>query len=542
MASFGRYELLDVLGQGATGRVYRGCETGSDYYVAIKVLRSDLAENHTVITRFIQERSVLTSCDHPNLVRVIDLVVEGGAAALIMELAEGGSLRQLIDVHGTFSESRSVELAVGVLDALDYVHSRGVVHRDIKPENVLLTTDGHVKVADFGVAKIVADATPGYHTTSIIGTPNYLAPELAEGDVASPASDVYAAGILLYELLSGATPFEGGHPIAVMMRHSQQEPARILGVSSNVERTVMAMLDKDPNVRPSASQAAANLRQSRDPLTANRSSEVAALMPDSATLVSKAHASQVTERGAAAASALAGTLTRSEFPRNPLVGTTRERDSAVHETILSASRVPTPGPERDGRPRRRAWLSAAAGVVGILFVGSIVFVSTHVGTSGAKRSTGTVPITQTSVKVTPTTHPSPSGGTTSGGSGAHGHSSGDSTGTTTTTVRPPRKRHLGNGGTKVSSSPKVFGPYTLIDCHSFNVSLSCQGNSLTHSSDSVATVHPAGRTSNLRFDCSRNVSGVGYLDHVVGTGPWILDSYVSAHPGSFMPSCAASIL
>jgi serine/threonine-protein kinase len=252
--SFGSYELLNLLGQGGMGQVYRAHKLGGQSDVAVKFLRSELISDEQMITRFLQERSLMVSLRHENLVNVLDLVVEDGKAGIVMEYVGGGDVRGLINQHGTVAPGVAARTIRGVLAALAYVHERGVIHRDIKPENVLLDSDMKPKVADFGIARLT-DGQRITKVTSIVGTPEYLAPELVEDDKFSPAVDIYATGITLYEMLAGQTPFTGGHPVAVLRRHLETPVPEIEGLKPELRALLNGMLEKDSTKRLTAHDA-----------------------------------------------------------------------------------------------------------------------------------------------------------------------------------------------------------------------------------------------------------------------------------------------
>ena len=201
-----------------------------------------------MVARFVQERSILVGLGDPNLVRVRDLVVEGETLAIVMDLVEGVDLRRFLrDEGGTLAPARAVELGAQVCQGLRAVHAAGVIHRDVKPENVLVEANGSVlaRLTDFGVSRF-ADGPTLTRVTGMIGTPEYMAPELAEHDQASAAVDVYSAGILLYELCWGRTPFAGGTALSVVRRHADLDPPRPPGLPDDLWALLAAMLAKDP--------------------------------------------------------------------------------------------------------------------------------------------------------------------------------------------------------------------------------------------------------------------------------------------------------
>lgn len=249
------YTLSDRLGSGAMGTVYEGRDKDGNPF-AFKVLRSELAEEPDLVQRFVQERSSLTAVVHPNVVRMHDLVVEGSTLAIVMDLVSGGDLRGRVREAGTLSPTEACRLAAGIAAGLAVVHEAGLVHRDLKPENVLLDSSvdpSTPRVSDFGIARL-ADASAATRSSLMVGTPHYMAPEVSEGAIPTPAVDIYALGIILYELLCGVTPFEGGSYIAVIKRHAESHPGRPDGIPDDLWSAILDMLSKDPTQRPSARQ------------------------------------------------------------------------------------------------------------------------------------------------------------------------------------------------------------------------------------------------------------------------------------------------
>jgi Protein kinase domain/NPCBM/NEW2 domain/PASTA domain len=256
-----RYLLESAIGAGAMGQVWRG-RTREGEPVAIKILRPELSSDAGIVASFVQESHILTGLADPHLVRIHDLVAEGSRLAIVMDLVDGPDLRTDLVRRGTFRPIEAAEIVDGVLAGLDVVHAGGVVHRDVKPENVLLGNGlpGSARLTDFGIARIVEESQTNRRTT-VIGTPEYLAPEVADGGQPTPASDLYAVGVMLYELVAGVTPFSGGSPLAVLRRHAEQQPVRPDGMPEGIWLTVAALLAKDPAQRPSAAQVRARLAE-----------------------------------------------------------------------------------------------------------------------------------------------------------------------------------------------------------------------------------------------------------------------------------------
>ncbi|GGS57445.1 serine/threonine protein kinase [Streptomyces parvus] len=268
-----KYLLEEPLGRGATGTVWRarqretaGAEAAvagqPGETVAIKVLKEELANDADVVMRFLRERSVLLRLTHPNIVRTRDLVVEGDLLALVMDLIDGPDLHRYLRENGPLTPVAAALLTAQIADALAASHADGVVHRDLKPANVLLDErDGGMTpmLTDFGIARL-ADSPGLTRTHEFVGTPAYVAPESAEGRPQTSAVDVYGAGILLYELVTGRPPFAGGTALEVLHRHLSEEPRRPSTVPGPLWTVIERCLSKDPDRRPSAENLARGLR------------------------------------------------------------------------------------------------------------------------------------------------------------------------------------------------------------------------------------------------------------------------------------------
>lgn len=256
-----KYTLENSIGRGAMGEVYRGVDEGGRE-LAFKVLHPDLARDHEVVERFVRERSILLSLEHENLVGVRDLVIEGDTLAIAMELVQGSDLRALISSNGTVPPAEICRIGAGIASGLAAVHEANILHRDIKPENILIdrnTNPPTPKVTDFGISSLID--TERVRSTILVGTPQYIAPEISEGKPASAASDLYSLGIVLYELACGVTPFGGGSVMAVLRRHSETDPGRPEGIPESLWDFISWLLKKNPVQRPATAQSAATLLQ-----------------------------------------------------------------------------------------------------------------------------------------------------------------------------------------------------------------------------------------------------------------------------------------
>ena len=231
----GRYELGELLGRGGMAEVRKGTDSRLGRTVAIKRLRTDLASDATFQARFRREAQSAASLNHPAIVAVYDTGEEPAREGpdgqpvdqpyIVMEYVAGRTLRDILREGRKILPERALEITSGVLSALDYSHRAGIIHRDIKPGNVMLTPSGDVKVMDFGIARAISDASSTMtQTAAVVGTAQYLSPEQARGETVDSRSDVYSAGCLLYELLTGRPPFVGDSPVAVAYQHVR-EPA-----------------------------------------------------------------------------------------------------------------------------------------------------------------------------------------------------------------------------------------------------------------------------------------------------------------------------
>ncbi|HLY27892.1 MAG TPA: serine/threonine-protein kinase, partial [Aggregatilineales bacterium] len=219
----GPYELGDFLGRGGMATVYRAYQRNMNRQVAIKLIATALAEDETFIARFEHEVKIAAQLEHPHILPVYDFGQEGQTAYLVMRLLEGGSLDQRLRKGSLkFSEIRRMIDQIG--SALSYAHAHGVIHRDLKPSNVLLDEGQNAYLTDFGIAKTM-DQTTGFTTTGqIVGTPSYLAPEQWSGEPATLQTDIYAFGVMLFQMLTGELPFKGDTPAVVMYKHLGTPP------------------------------------------------------------------------------------------------------------------------------------------------------------------------------------------------------------------------------------------------------------------------------------------------------------------------------
>lgn len=253
-----RYQVGEVIGRGGMAEVHEGRDLRLGRRVAIKILRPDLAKDPTFQARFRREAQSAAALNHPNIVAVYDtgedvLTDPSGRSVvvpyIVMEYVDGMTLRQLLASGRRLLPERALEIAAGVLTALDYAHRHGIVHRDIKPANVMLTRTGDVKVMDFGIARAINEAGQTMTSASaVMGTAQYLSPEQARGEVVDARSDLYSTGVLLYELLVGRPPFTGDSAVSIAYQHVSEMPTPPSqvdpGVSPEIDAVVLRALAK----------------------------------------------------------------------------------------------------------------------------------------------------------------------------------------------------------------------------------------------------------------------------------------------------------
>jgi serine/threonine-protein kinase len=257
----GPYVLETVLGEGAIGVVFRAA-TDDGSVVALMILRTELSRDETYRRRFAREARIASVVRHRHLVPILDLGEARGYHYLAVEYVGGGSLRERLDAEGPLAVDSAIELAAQVASAIDALHAQGIVHRDVKPSNVMLDALGNAAVTDFGLAKGPAYTvltTPG----QVMGTLDYIAPELIRGEESGPPADVYALGCMVYECLSGSPPFGDRHVLAVVNAHLEGTPPDLSALRPDVPPAIAGVVDgamaKQPEERPRTGTAFAHL-------------------------------------------------------------------------------------------------------------------------------------------------------------------------------------------------------------------------------------------------------------------------------------------
>ena len=253
MKTYGRYEIIEQIGQGAMGNVYKGFDPQIKRNIALKVLREDQLGNTPFVERFAKEAMAIGRLSHPNIVTVYDVGEDHHTIYIVMELLEGAPLNHVMEER-RLSLSQAVDIGIRAAEALDYAHKKGIVHRDIKTTNILMTRDNQVKLTDFGIAHFEdPQLTMQTQAGEILGTPAFMSPEQVTGKPVDGRSDLFSLGVILYEMVTGKKPFTGSHLPAIFDAIIKQEPAPPVhpdrDIPENLARVILKCLEKRPDER-----------------------------------------------------------------------------------------------------------------------------------------------------------------------------------------------------------------------------------------------------------------------------------------------------
>ena len=248
----GRYEITDLIGVGGMADVYKAVDVMENRIVAVKILKPEFSGNEEFLRRFRNESKAIALLSHPNIVKIYDVGLKDEIQFIVMEYIDGITLKEFIDQQGVLRWKDALHFMTQILRALQHAHDKGIVHRDIKPQNIMLFSDGTIKVMDFGIArfsrvdgKTLSDKT--------IGSVHYISPEQARGDVTDERSDIYSVGVMLYEMLTGKKPFDGDNPVAIALKHMEEDPQPPCEVMPSIpealEEIVLHAMERSPEKR-----------------------------------------------------------------------------------------------------------------------------------------------------------------------------------------------------------------------------------------------------------------------------------------------------
>ena len=305
-----RYELQELIGGGGMADVYKAQDKLLDRAVAVKILHQQYANDGEFVEKFRQEAMAAAKLAHPNIVNIYDVGEDEGSQYIVMEYVSGPTLKEVIQQKGCLEPVEAVRIAKEIASALESAHRHNIVHCDIKPHNILMMPDGHVKVTDFGIARAVSSSTMTY-SGSVMGSVHYFSPEQAKGTVITTKSDVYALGVVLYEMLTGQLPFNGETSVSIALKHLQDDPVPIRQLNPSIppvlEAIVQKAMSKDPADRPSSTELYADLNQARSMLSDRGGIQEAANDPFATRMIPRITPEMMAEQ-------------RSERPQSPSAG------------------------------------------------------------------------------------------------------------------------------------------------------------------------------------------------------------------------------
>ena len=276
-----RYRLVEQIGMGGMAIVYRAIDQRTGHSVAVKVLKPEFNKDAEFVSRFQREAEAASKMTHHNIVNLLDVGMDGENRYLIMEYVQGKTLKEVIREKGRLSPSVAAQITIRILSALQHAHQNGIIHRDIKPQNILVHADGHIKVADFGIARM-ANSSTLTRGDSVMGSVHYFSPEQASGQNTDVTSDIYSVGVTLYEMLTGRVPFDGDNQVAIAMQHLHAYPEPIENLAPDVPPAIIHVcamaMEKNPRYRyQSAREMATELRMALEGRTDEMQPRLAAV-------------------------------------------------------------------------------------------------------------------------------------------------------------------------------------------------------------------------------------------------------------------------
>ncbi len=281
-----RYRLVEQIGVGGMAIVYRAQDLRTGHSVAVKLLKPEFNRDAEFVSRFQREAEAASKMTHHNIVNLLDVGMDGENRYLIMEHVQGKTLKEVIRQKGRLNPTVAAQVTIRILSALQHAHQNGIIHRDIKPQNILVHADGHIKVADFGIARM-ANSSTLTRGDSVMGSVHYFSPEQASGQATDVTSDIYSVGVTLYEMLTGHVPFEGDTQVAIAMQHLHSQPTPIEAYAPDVPPAIrhvcLMAMEKNPRYRyQSAREMAAELRMALEGRTNEMQPRLAQVQPASA--------------------------------------------------------------------------------------------------------------------------------------------------------------------------------------------------------------------------------------------------------------------
>lgn len=256
-----RYELIEKTGEGGMATVYKARCRILDRTVAVKILKEEYSGDKNFVEKFRTEALAAARLSHPNIVNIYDVGQQDDIYYIIMEYVEGDTLKDIICNEGPLPVNKAVNIAIMICDGIHHAHEKGLIHKDIKPHNILITKNGMVKVADFGIAQAITSNTITFGD-NVVGSVHYISPEQAKGQPVTPATDIYSLGCVLYEMLTGKIPFDAESPITVALKHIHDEPVSPRAINTNIppvlEGIILKAMEKLPAHRYSTAEQMRN--------------------------------------------------------------------------------------------------------------------------------------------------------------------------------------------------------------------------------------------------------------------------------------------